>query len=350
MGFQVPANKKMTGICDELVSVIVPVYNIEPFLPRCLECLKIQTYTNLEIILVDDGSTDGSGRLCDEYAAADPRARVIHQPNTGIWAARNVGQDAARGDYLWFPDGDDYFHKDIVRVMYEAVNQTDEDGNKYDMALVGLDQTNQSNEDVVSEISPRYSRKTMDDLMGNYAHPSITYSVFSMWGKFCRKELFTGVRGENYKYAQDRDVSIKLLLQEPRVIVIQNTLYWWRQRFSSAMKAPDYRFVRYGCETRFLFKHLMSLPSDKHRQFHHFLLDALYRGMANWIKFSSTSEIKSQVKRECRKIVRVTGKSFLKCREIETLNKRIFRYIQIRYNGFYLYCRKAYHKISSILQ
>ncbi len=117
-------------IMEELVSVIVPVYNIEAYLPHCLECIEAQTYKNLEIVLVDDGSTDGSGRICDEFAAKDPRARVIHQPNTGCWAASNAGQDAATGEYLWFPDGDDYFHKDIIRLMYEAINTVGKDGNK----------------------------------------------------------------------------------------------------------------------------------------------------------------------------------------------------------------------------
>lgn len=349
MGIQVPEDRQMTGINDELVSVIVPVYNIEPFLPRCLECLKIQTYTNLEIILVDDGSSDGSGRLCDEYAAADPRARVIHQQNTGLWAARNVGQDAAHGDYLWFPDGDDYFHKDIVKVMYEAVNQTDEEGKKFDMAIIGVKQTDRPDEDVVSEIAPIYIRKTMDKLMRNYVSPSSAYSIFSMWGKFCRKGLFAGVHGENYKYAQDRDVSIKLLLKEPRVIFVQNRLYWWRQRSTSAMKAPDYWFVRDDCETHFLFKHLMSLPSDK-KQYRHYLLDALYMCMARWHEHATVPETKSQVKRECRKVVRETGKSFLKCREIDTLKKRIVRYVRVRYNGFYLFCRRVKQRALSILQ
>ena len=79
-----------------LVSVIVPVYNVEGYLPRCLSAISEQTYHNLEIILVDDGSTDGSGAICDEFAGNDSRARVIHQPNTGLWAARNAGHDVAK--------------------------------------------------------------------------------------------------------------------------------------------------------------------------------------------------------------------------------------------------------------
>ncbi len=102
---------------ESLISVIVPVYNVEAYLPRCLDSIANQTYRNLDIILVDDGSTGGSGMLCDEYAARDSRVRVIHQSNKGLWAARNAGQDAANGDFLFFPDADDYFHYDMIRLM-----------------------------------------------------------------------------------------------------------------------------------------------------------------------------------------------------------------------------------------
>ena len=100
----------------DLISIIVPVYNTEQFLPRCLACIERQTYRNLEIILVDDGSTDRSGAICDEFARKDPRARVIHQENQGLWAARNAGQRVAMGDFLIFPDSDDYFHADMLRL------------------------------------------------------------------------------------------------------------------------------------------------------------------------------------------------------------------------------------------
>ena len=119
---------------DPLISVIVPVYNVEKYLPRCLESIERQTYQNLDIILVDDGSTDQSGALCDAFAQRDVRARVIHQANEGLWSARNAGQRAAKGEFLFFPDADDYFHVDIIRLMYDAICK---DGG-YDFAVVGL--------------------------------------------------------------------------------------------------------------------------------------------------------------------------------------------------------------------
>ena len=89
------------------VSVIVPVYNVEPYLRRCIDSLINQTLQNIEIILVDDGSPDGCGAICDEYAAQDYRIQVVHQDNSGVYAARNAGIDRAKADYLMFADSDD---------------------------------------------------------------------------------------------------------------------------------------------------------------------------------------------------------------------------------------------------
>lgn len=105
---------------DRLVSVIVAVYNIEEYLPRCVDSILAQTYEKLEIILVDDGSTDKSGRICDEYAEKDSRIQVIHKKNGGLSDARNAGMDIATGEYIGFVDGDDWIDRDMYRAMYEA--------------------------------------------------------------------------------------------------------------------------------------------------------------------------------------------------------------------------------------
>lgn len=104
-----------------LVSVIVPVYNIMDYLPRCVQSLRQQTYHNLEILLVDDGSTDGTGQLCDELAMEDDRIRVLHKENGGTSTARNMGIEKARGDFLGFVDSDDYVEPDMYMQLYQAV-------------------------------------------------------------------------------------------------------------------------------------------------------------------------------------------------------------------------------------
>ena len=103
-----------------LISVIVPVYNVEQYLDRCVCSILNQTYQNLEIILVDDGATDSSGRMCDEYAKRDERIKVVHKQNGGLSDARNAGLAAATGEYIGYVDSDDWIEPDMYEKMYEA--------------------------------------------------------------------------------------------------------------------------------------------------------------------------------------------------------------------------------------
>lgn len=124
-----------------LISVIVPVYNILEYLPRCVNSLKAQTYENIEIILVDDGSNDGTGELCEELAKGDGRVRVFHKENGGSSSARNLGLDNAKGEYIGFVDSDDYVEPDMYEYLYDNLqafevaiaqvgrNEIDEQGN-----------------------------------------------------------------------------------------------------------------------------------------------------------------------------------------------------------------------------
>lgn len=106
-----------------LVSVIVPVYNVEPYLHRCIDSLVHQTLKDIEIILIDDGSTDGCGKICDAYAAADARISVVHQENAGLSEARNAGIDRARADYLMFVDSDDWVETEFCEIPYTLAKE-----------------------------------------------------------------------------------------------------------------------------------------------------------------------------------------------------------------------------------
>lgn len=109
------------------VSVVVPVYNVEPFLPECVESILAQTWQNYEVILVDDGSTDSSGKMCDDYARKNTRVRVIHKKNGGLSSARNAGIDIALGNYIAFVDSDDAVHPDYLKVLVEIAEGLDAD-------------------------------------------------------------------------------------------------------------------------------------------------------------------------------------------------------------------------------
>ena len=113
----------MTKETDK-ISVIVPVYNIIPYLPRCVESLRTQTYENLEILLIDDGSTDETPALCDRLATEDERIRVFHKKNGGPSSARNFGLQQAGGEYVGFVDSDDYVEADMYERLYGAIEKT----------------------------------------------------------------------------------------------------------------------------------------------------------------------------------------------------------------------------------
>lgn len=107
---------------NPLISIIIPIYNIEEYLPRCVHSVSAQTYSNLEILLVDDGSTDGTGALCDELAGEDSRIRVFHKENGGSSSARNLGIAQAKGEYLGFVDSDDYIAPDMYERLYRGID------------------------------------------------------------------------------------------------------------------------------------------------------------------------------------------------------------------------------------
>ena len=115
---------------EDLISVVVPIYNVENYIKKCVDSILSQTYKNLEIILVDDGSPDNCPQICDEYAQKDNRIKVIHKENGGLSDARNAGIDISKGKFITFIDSDDYIEKDYVEVLYNSIKE-----NASDMAI-----------------------------------------------------------------------------------------------------------------------------------------------------------------------------------------------------------------------
>ena len=125
---------------DELISVIIPVYNVQAYLVRCVDSVINQSYDNLEIILVDDGSSDNSSQICDELALKDRRIKVIHKTNGGLSDARNVGLEKSVGDYILFVDSDDFIHQEMVEKMYGIIQK-----NETDIVVCGIYRTDGEN-------------------------------------------------------------------------------------------------------------------------------------------------------------------------------------------------------------
>lgn len=230
----------MTAACgasgastNPLVSVIVPVYNVERYLPACVESILGQTHRNIEVILVDDGSSDGCGSLCDRYAARDRRVRVIHQANKGLSAARNAGFDAAEGEFVAFVDSDDAVSPLFVETLLGGVvAEIPKSGSSSSVDIVqcGFCRERQELERPLGEVA--YERLTGLQASERLQFDS-TGGCTVVWNKLYRRELFENLRFPEGKRHEDEFVTYRALWMAGGVSVTDACLYYYRQRGDS---------------------------------------------------------------------------------------------------------------------
>ncbi len=218
---------------NDVISVIVPIYNVEQYLEKCIQSIQNQTYQNLEIILVDDGSPDACGKICDDYAAKDQRIKVIHKENGGLSDARNFGIDAATGKYFFFVDSDDYIHCDIVRILYEAVKANGAQVSVCSYQSVDEQETVAYEQPYTGKIEPvvMTEKQLYDPLY--YFEKRVEFIV--AWNKLYHHSLFDGVRYPKGKLHEDEFTTYKLLYKAKGVVYVDSPLYYYVQRSSSIM-------------------------------------------------------------------------------------------------------------------
>lgn len=218
-----------------LVSILVPVYNCGAYLPRCLDSILSQTHTNLQVVLVDDGSTDQSGAICDRYAASDSRVQVIHKANAGVAAARNTCLEAASGEYLMFVDSDDYLSHDAVQSLYEALCRDGSDlaiGRHTDVYDDGSE-----NDSFCRWMTDRvYTNREILSMMGEPNRPAVT-----PWGKLYTKAAMCGIRYPGRACGEDLSVFPYILENCPRVSVVDRLIYFYYQRSGSILHVYNTR-------------------------------------------------------------------------------------------------------------
>ena len=214
---------------DALISIIVPVYKVEQYLERCVDSILAQTYEDLEIILVDDGSPDSCGAICDCYAQTDGRIKVIHKENAGVGMARNSGLDICTGDFIMFVDPDDYLSADAVQVLYERLvmdgsdmaigKHTDvwEDGRKNDAFCAWM------KDDVV---------KTKDMLMNIRTSEHLSETA---WGKLYKRDIFETIRYTAVKCSEDLMLYPLILERCEQISVVDHEIYYYFQRNDSIL-------------------------------------------------------------------------------------------------------------------
>ena len=203
-----------------LISVIIPVYNVEKYIKRCLDSVINQTYENLEIILVDDGTPDNSGVICDEYAKKDERIKVIHKENGGLSSARNAGLDIAKGEYISFIDSDDYISDNFIERLYENLSE-----NGAEIAQCGFKRTAKDSEekDSVSESVKIYSGVEM---LG-HIHDEKGAETVVVWNKLYKAELFCDVRFPVGKIHEDEATTYKIFYKVKKVAMFDDKNYFY---------------------------------------------------------------------------------------------------------------------------
>ena len=213
---------------NKTISVIVPVYNVASYLPQCMESILNQDYEDLQVLLIDDGSTDDSGAICDRFAARDSRIQVIHQKNGGAASAKNAGLRAASGKYLSFVDSDDYLEPDVYGFLVKTLEEAQAD------AVQGAFQEVYRSRREVRPLKP----ETLEGYDYLLRFPK-DFSCALLWNKLYRREIYGGVFFEEGHKIDDEYFTYQGFLQPRRVVCTDQVIYNYRKRASSVMASPE---------------------------------------------------------------------------------------------------------------
>lgn len=212
-----------------MISVIVPIYNVEKYLSKCIESILSQTYKDLEIILVNDGSIDNSGKVCEEYKKKDRRIKVIHKENGGLSDARNVGIEISKGEYIAFIDSDDWIDEEYIEVLYKLLIE-----NNADISICSF--TKVYNEDVVNirGLTKEYKESICSGLesLKNLNTDKHTEYIVA-WNKLYRRNMFKDLRFPKGKIHEDEFLVPILLHRANSIVYTSRKLVYYRQRNDS---------------------------------------------------------------------------------------------------------------------
>lgn len=234
-------------MCDDLISIIIPVYNVEEFLDQCIKSVLGQSYKKLEIILVDDGSTDQSGKICDKYQMTDERIKVIHKENGGLSDARNAGLRLAKGKYYSFIDSDDYIVPEMIQTMLDCIKR-----NQCEIAVCNMVRFFKDG-DSTQFYHPAEKEQVLagEERFQTLNQPSVCNKLFY-------SELFNNIKFPKGKYYEDTYIYHELLYQAQSIVLTGIDSYWYRERTDSIIGRKQYTNQYFDfieavyCRARFL--------------------------------------------------------------------------------------------------
>ncbi len=214
---------------NPLISIIIPVYKVEQYLKECIDSIINQTYMNLEIVIIDDGSPDNCPLICDQYAALDKRIKVIHKKNGGLSDARNAGLNIITGDYVTFVDSDDVIHPEMINILYSEIQK-----NKSDISCVSIQEF--SNSYSFMKITSAETKKLSFLNYTNYPYHMCA------WGKLFSSKLFEDIKFPLHKLHEDEFTTYKLMDKANFISYNESKVYYYRQRNGSIMQNKNEQF------------------------------------------------------------------------------------------------------------
>lgn len=209
-------------VLHDLISVIVPVYRVEKYLDKCIASIVSQTYRRLEIILVDDGSPDGCGTICNRWAEEDSRIKVIHKTNGGLSDARNAGLDLATGEFISFVDGDDYIHPNMLRKLWQTIKEYEAD-----LAICGFYHVDETgNQLEIKGIELENGIIDKKDALNGIINNNRRFNC-AVWNKLYRNRLFKNLEFSFGKVYEDRMIMPWIVERSSRIAVTTDVLYYY---------------------------------------------------------------------------------------------------------------------------
>ena len=279
------------------ISIIVPVYNVEQYLENCIESILNQTFKDFELILVDDGSTDNSGKICDIYEKKDSRIKVIHKNNGGLSSARNAGLDIARGKYIGFVDSDDSIHPEMYEVLYNLIEKYKSDISCCNYKYT-YDISNQNHEELnLNEVIEMSNIESIEKLYDK----DLGVKLVVAWNKLYHKRLFDKIRYKVGRLHEDEFMAHRILYNSKKITYVDNELYYYLQREGSIMSKKSYKrkvdtLLSKSDRMRFCNKVGLTSMSDNICKIYEFEFFNLYKQLLN--EGSENAEFLNELRRD----------------------------------------------------
>ena len=330
----------MVGI-ETLVSVIVNVYNCREYLPTSLESIRQQTYRNLEVILVDDASTDGSGQFCDEFCKQDVRFCTIHlEKNTGVSGPRNAGLRVAKGEYIYFMDSDDYIHERAIEILVEAIEKTG-----LSLAVFDFYYSNSLTEDTHCKLKGRNPVGIPKDQVVFEMLSRVDLKWCVVWNKLYKRSLIDDLFFNDYYCIQDQDFNIRIYMKVESVAFIPERMYWYYSNPNSLQRLSSLIPKKLYFNTMYRFKMLEYLSrKGKEKQYRAWVIDYGYRQMLQRRDMEKGTEYEGPFSEVSYEILRDTLCEFILSRHIQFVKK-----IRFFFFWYFPHIAKAYLRLRAIV-